>query len=64
MTTTSFAANVTNFLTIVVGVAFLGVTTIGDARELHITSVEHLGNDILLSARPTTVARPITEAGH
>lgn len=29
MTTTSFAANVTNFLTIVVGVAFLGVTTIG-----------------------------------
>lgn len=29
MTTTSIAANVTNLLTIVVGVAFLGVTTIG-----------------------------------
>lgn len=42
----------------------IGVTTIGDARELHITSVEHLGKDILLSARPTTVARLITEAGH
>ena len=49
----------------------IGVTTIGEARELRITSVEHLGNDILLSARPITlsarpipVARPITEAGH
>ena len=49
----------------------IGVTTIGEARELRITSVEHLGNDILLSARPITpsahpitVARSITEAGH
>lgn len=36
----------------------IGITHIGDARELRITAVEHLGNDILL------VARPITEAGH
>ncbi|MDJ0334287.1 bifunctional diaminohydroxyphosphoribosylaminopyrimidine deaminase/5-amino-6-(5-phosphoribosylamino)uracil reductase RibD [Salinibacterium sp. G-O1] len=36
----------------------IGVTHVGDARELRITAVEHLGNDILL------VARPMTEAGH
>ncbi|MBG6055500.1 diaminohydroxyphosphoribosylaminopyrimidine deaminase/5-amino-6-(5-phosphoribosylamino)uracil reductase [Salinibacterium sp. CAN_S4] len=57
----------------------IGVSTIGEARELRITSVEHLGNDILLrarpisarpisarpiSARPITAARPTTEAGH
>ena len=34
MTNTSVAANVTNFLTIVVGVAFLGVTTIGLASPI------------------------------
>ncbi|MGV8973663.1 MAG: RibD family protein, partial [Rhodoglobus sp.] len=42
----------------------IGVTHVGDARELRITAVEHLGNDILLIARPTTAARPTTEAGH
>ncbi len=36
----------------------IGVSHVGDARELRITAVEHLGNDILLVARPTT------EAGH
>ena len=34
MTNTSIAASVTNFLTIVVGVAFLGVTTIGLASPI------------------------------
>jgi diaminohydroxyphosphoribosylaminopyrimidine deaminase / 5-amino-6-(5-phosphoribosylamino)uracil reductase len=52
----------------------IGVSTIGEARELRITRVEHLGNDILLSARPVsarpvsarpaTIAAPTTEAGH
>jgi len=30
----------------------VGVGTIGDARELHITSVESLGDDIMIVARP------------
>ena len=30
----------------------LGIASIGDARELRITSVESLGDDILISARP------------
>jgi diaminohydroxyphosphoribosylaminopyrimidine deaminase / 5-amino-6-(5-phosphoribosylamino)uracil reductase len=41
----------------------IGVATIGEARELRITSVEHLGNDILLTARPISIAQQ-TEAGH
>ena len=36
----------------------IGVTSIGDARELRFTAVERLGNDILITARPTH------EAGH
>ncbi|HQG69348.1 MAG TPA: bifunctional diaminohydroxyphosphoribosylaminopyrimidine deaminase/5-amino-6-(5-phosphoribosylamino)uracil reductase RibD [Rhodoglobus sp.] len=31
----------------------IGVGTIADARELHITAVERLGEDILVTARPT-----------
>lgn len=34
----------------------IGISHIADARELRITAVEHLGNDILLVARPTTEA--------
>lgn len=41
----------------------IGVHGIGEARELRITAIEHLGNDILLSARPLG-APLITEAGH
>jgi len=39
----------------------IGVSTIGDAKRLSITSVEQLGNDLLVSARPTG-ARPAPSA--
>ncbi|MCU1411531.1 MAG: ribD [Rhodoglobus sp.] len=32
----------------------LGITSIGEARELHITAVESLGDDILITARPAS----------
>ncbi|CAN5279416.1 bifunctional diaminohydroxyphosphoribosylaminopyrimidine deaminase/5-amino-6-(5-phosphoribosylamino)uracil reductase RibD [soil metagenome] len=40
-----------------VAIGDLGITSIGDARELRITAVESLGDDILITARPKT-ARP------
>ncbi|MCW4385126.1 bifunctional diaminohydroxyphosphoribosylaminopyrimidine deaminase/5-amino-6-(5-phosphoribosylamino)uracil reductase RibD [Salinibacterium sp. SYSU T00001] len=38
-------------------VADLGVATIGEARRLEITSVEQLGGDLLVSARPASTGR-------
>jgi diaminohydroxyphosphoribosylaminopyrimidine deaminase / 5-amino-6-(5-phosphoribosylamino)uracil reductase len=35
-----------------VAIGDIGVASIGSARQLRITSVEHLGNDILVTARP------------
>ncbi|WP_397545218.1 bifunctional diaminohydroxyphosphoribosylaminopyrimidine deaminase/5-amino-6-(5-phosphoribosylamino)uracil reductase RibD [Salinibacterium sp.] len=35
-----------------VAVADIGVPSLGDARQLRITSVDYLGNDILVTARP------------